>query len=128
MEDKIEVGDYVRTKYGIAKVEKVEPDKPHKTIWYTVDKPQYYCFLVREQEVIKSSKNIIDLIEEGDYVNEKKVKNTFIDPFTKKRRLGIEGIEVNWQGDRSSMYIESRDIKSIVTKEQYKQIEYIVEE
>ena len=63
MEDKIEVGDYVRTKYGIAKVEKVEVDKPHKTIWYTVDKAQFYCFLVREQEVIKSSKNIIDLIE-----------------------------------------------------------------
>lgn len=117
MEDKIEVGDYVRTKYGIAKVEKVEVDKPHKTIWYTVDKPQYYCFLVRKQEVIKSSKNIINLIEEGDFLEILADGEPFrfeVDSIDYKHKLKNIGVNIK--------------VKSIVTEEQLKQIEYLVEE
>lgn len=48
----------------------------------------------------------------------------FIDPSTKKRRLEIEGTEINWQGDMSSIYCESEEIKSIVTKQQFSNMEY----
>lgn len=124
MKDKIEVGDYVRTKYGIAKVEKVEVDKPHKTIWYTVDKAQYYCFLVREQEVIKSSKNIIDLIEVGDYVNGEIVKKDNLENLVTCTTIISNGFY-----NTPETYMNKLDkIETIVTKEQYKQIEYIVEE
>lgn len=114
----IEVGEYVRTKYGIAKVEKVEVDKPHKTIWYTVDKPQYYCFLVREQEVFKSSKNIIGLIKVGDYVNGEKVFNINNCLYGGKQVIITE---------LNKVYFDNM-IKSIVTKDQFEAIEYKVEE
>ena len=117
----MENGDYVRTKYGIAKIEEIKPDKKHNTIWYTVDKAQYHCFLTREQEIIKSSPNIIDLIEAGDYVNEERVFG-----FGKfKYDDGTEEITSLTLDKTISCLPE--DIKSIVTREQFESMEYKVE-
>lgn len=78
--------------------------------------------------VRKHSKNIIDLIEVNDYVNGRKVQQVFTDPFTKKKRLLIEGTKVNWQGDMSLIYCEANEIKTIVTHQQFKSIEYTIHE
>lgn len=60
-------------------------------------------------------------------MNGYKVLKVFIDDFTKKTRIVLQTIEMNWQGDISEMYLDDKDIKSVVTHEQFKQIKYIVE-
>lgn len=65
--------------------------------------------------IIKSSKNIIDLIEEGDYVNEQKVLCLKKNNDDCRDDIGtsyIEGIDIYLRYDES-------DIKTILTHEQY---------
>ena len=110
---KLEVGMYVKTEYGISKIEKIKEDQIHKTIWCTVDKAQYHSFLVRKQEILKASHNIIDLIEVGDYVNGEKVTS----------------IESNgWLGfGNHDLYLSNEEeIETVVTKEMFFNAEYRV--
>ena len=121
----MKVGDYVRTKNGNIRKIKEVIDKAY------IDDPDYYVDKVLinieqnraedtiymegwlfEEEIIKSSPNIIDLIEVGDYVNGWKV--TFITN------------SFCWGRD-SDEFIKPEEIKSIVTKEQFKNMEYEVE-
>ena len=95
------IGDYVRTKDGyISKIKELGIN-----IYTDVG-----CW--SEDYIIKSRQNIIDLIEAGDYVN---------------------GRIVEWIGDNFVAfgkldYAYEKDIKSIVTKEQFESIKYIVKE
>lgn len=104
----MKVGDYVRTKDG--RIDKIE--SIHNGL-YVLENFPYSC---NEHWLIKSSANIIDLIEVGDYVNGvmvteikdgKPFKEDYNDPYY-------------------SYYID--DIYSIVTKEQFSQMEYRIEE
>lgn len=70
-----------------------------------------YSYGVGFIEIVKHSPNIIDLIEEGDYVNGEKV----IDIWNGNR---IETHRSNFNDD---------NIKSIVTKEAFAQAEYKIE-
>ena len=84
------------------------------------------CF---EKEEIKTSHNIIDLIEVGDYVNGEKVIRIDKDPFIKGQiNLWTNTTTSNYWGDISLSPIIEKDIKSIVTKEQFSQMEYKVGE
>ena len=65
---------------------------------------------------IKSSPNIIDLIEVGDYVN-----GRIVDEFIYLDKLGLIGLTELEKEDE-------KFIKSIVTKEQFSQMEYKIEE
>lgn len=112
---KLEVGMYVKTEYGISKIEKIKEDQIHKTIWCTVDKAQYHSFLVRKQEILKASHNIIDLIEVGDYVNGLLVQSNDYN-FDKPIKIF------------SYLRFGKEDIKSIVTKEQFESCMYKVGE
>ena len=78
--EEIKVGEYVRTRDGICKL--LEIDKEYMWCGY-VDKP----FWLRLDNIVKHSFNIIDLIEEGDYVNGEKVSNI------SKYRIQIGGIK-----------------------------------
>ena len=106
----METGDYVRIKTlsgqgGISKLEKV--DDICITDNGAVDK----------NNIIKSSPNIIDLIEVGDYVNGHTVKMIKED----KSKIDIgEGEDYFW--------LRNQDILSIVTKEQFESMEYKVGE
>lgn len=62
-------------------------------------------------EVYKKSENIIDILEVGDYVNGLPVR------FVEENRVDI-GQEENY------LWLKNKHIKSIVTKEQFKAIEY----
>ena len=119
MEDKIEVGEYVRTRGGhIHKVTKIDNNK--LVYWGKIS-----CgwSLEQLQDIIKShSKNIIDLIEEGDYINGLLITAIY-DEYKNDDNIKFE---TNYEG-KYRCYIDE-DIKSIVTKEQFKQIEYKVEE
>ena len=105
MEDEIKVGEYVRTDKGYI----VKIDKEKKNL-------QMLKFLnVEYGNILKHSKNIIDLIEEGDYVNGKYVEK--IEQYKSgKSIVALIGI------------IENEDIKTIVTKEQFASMEYKVKE
>ena len=110
---KLEVGMYVRTDRGkIGKLHKELKD------YYELEYPRNVCDLVYKNRIIKSSFNIIDLIEVGDYVNGYYVEDilkTFINVATGSNYF-------------QSPTIYEQDIKSIVTKEEFEQISYKVGE
>ena len=108
----IEVGDYVRSRNGsIGKVTKIEDDK------YLYENKELITFI---GNVVKHSKNIIDLIEVGDFVN----GNRVVDKYSyagEKPVLETVGIEYN------AYCLSEGDIREILTKEQYIQNCYTVE-
>ena len=60
----MKVGDYVRTKTGIIGKIKLIDNQTELEDLYLIKRKWYY-----KEDIIKSSPNIIDLIEVGDYVN-----------------------------------------------------------
>ena len=111
---KLEVGMYVRTKNGF--IDKVTIDykgycnNPDCNCKHVSCEHNYYD----EENIIKSSENIIDLIEVGDYVNGYKV--TYVYP----NLIKVDSADI-WE-------IHTQDIKSIVTKEQFESMKYEVKE
>lgn len=96
----IEVNEYVRTKNGV--IDKV--DALYGMIENTVHLENKKWFDIKN--ILKHSKQLIDLIEVGDYVNGKYVK------------------EIKGYGNGKSILaligiIEEQDIKTILTKEIY---------
>ena len=122
----LKVGNYARTKNKIIKINQViengirefeddygrvfEEETGKKVIRY-IDKDGWNCG-VDEDEIIKSSENIIDLIEVGDYVNGYRV--TYVYP----NLIKVDSTDI-WE-------IHSHDIKSIVTKEQFNSVKHEV--
>lgn len=121
----MKVNDYVRFKtlsreIKIGKViEIIEPDKEimKKYCVYDLDNNEATV----DDYVIKSSPNIIDLIEVGDYVNGYRVIDFDYSATDTRIRIWIDTEnEIN--------YIFKNDIKSIVTHEQFSQKEYRIGE
>ena len=117
---KLEVGMYVRTPKGIAKIEEITEDRTE--IYFNCDTGLSISFIKKDftqeemAEFYKHSHNIIDLIEVGDYVNGDKVIYT------------NDGyIEVGEESDNIG-FTSDKFIKSIVTKEQFEQMQYKVGE
>ena len=104
----MKVGEYVRTNdRGIRRIGKIIDD-----IFYIDEEDNLH----QKGNLIKSSPNIIDLIEVGDYVN------------------GVIVEEIKNGELRTSSYYDGyicnlcdeEDIKSIVTREQFESMEYKV--
>ena len=122
----LNIGDYVRTKWGIAKIIGISCgedlwfdndnifDEDEKEI-FRYNKPSMYSNWA-DNNIIKSSTNIIDLIEVGDYVNGIKVNNV------------DNSILIFYDSDGDWYITNSKDIKSIVTKEQFESMEYKIGE
>lgn len=70
----------------------------------------------------KTSSNIIDLIEVGDYVNGSKVVDVMEDIETGELHLEMTYNYTNEEKGDCTIY--NKDIKTIVTKEQFKAMEY----
>ena len=113
--NKLEVGMYVRTKSGIAKIEELAEGYDYDFIIDTALNLKWTDggFLFKE-DVEKASYNIIDLIEVGDYVNGLIVNDIVTD---------IDGTKT-FNLFKQSSYFKNDDIKSIVTKEQFKSMKY----
>ena len=120
---KLEVGMYVRTKKGIGKV--TECRKHDKWGYVIKILGKYSCFTYTSNkelsDVIKASFNIIDLIEEGDYVNGYKVsfKGDDYQPFVQCDYPVEEGSTNHYRFYEKAIY-------SIVTKEQFESMSYKV--
>ena len=114
---KLEVGMYVRTKYGISKIENISPneyDKEHDYIElenFVFDGLDTQAFFTTDK-ILKASHNIIDLIEVGDYVNNERVEEIW-------KEIVLVGQECR--------PISFNNIKSIVTKEQFESMKYSLE-
>ena len=116
-----EVGMYVRykpllsSKYvKINKIKEIEEKENCLHIWLE-DKD-----LITEKYLIKASYNIIDILEIGDYANGSKIQEI--------RKNYIEIEEYSGLNNDEPCILKSEDIKSIVTKEQFSQMEYKVGE
>jgi hypothetical protein len=124
----MKLNDYVRTKDGvIGKVTKEQPfmndiliflDNKQGNITY---QSKDGVFKVNHKEdIIKSSPNIIDLIEAGDYVNGEKVIRLFNPTFLSMGELPYVITDKN--------KYEPQEIENVVTKQQFSQMEYKVGE
>ncbi len=121
---KLEIGMYVRTKKGIAKIKKIfsSDDEPYFGAKYETDtylEIYYDSEYVSEDDVLKASYNIIDILEKGDYVNGCLVEKKFPKVEYAEQSIKLKG---------STDYIYDIHIKSIVTKEQFEQMAYKVGE
>lgn len=117
MKDEIKVGEYIRTYAGI--IDKV--DSLYEKIDNTIHLENQKWFDTKN--IKKHSSNIIDLIEQGDYVNG--IKTFLIEKAIGYGDKGQEGILIN-KIYTNCKFIPKDDIKSIVTKEQFKSVEYEV--
>ena len=121
----MKIGDYVRTECGIAKIKNFET-KNKEVI--NLDKDIMICNMdcyrncCTINQVIKSSPNIIDLIEVGDFITYKK-GNMYIDiPYRVYGTYNeiLEETELRIDDE----YLKDIEILSIVTHEQFEAIEY----
>ena len=113
----MKIGDYVRTKGGL--IGKVIEIKGNSKTYFIPNRQENDVI-----EVIKSSSNIIDLIEVGDYVNGCQI--TYIDEpsrFNSNRMLYFEEPE-----DYVLKTFINEDIKSIVTREMFESMKYKIGE
>lgn len=130
---KLEVGMYVRTKCkGIVKIDEIidngvityeddlgrewEEETGRKVIRY-IGKDGWNSGL-DEKEILKASYNIIDILEEDDYVNGKKIIKVIPEDICGDETLDNQHI-FSLDGE-----IFENEIKSIVTKEQFEQMSY----
>lgn len=122
---KLEVGMYVRTKkYGIAKIICGTSNKFNIDV-FKKDGCTLRC--QKERDILKASFNIIDLIEVGDYVNGLQVYKVDRECCRITLNGGKYGEEFRLTYLRPVLG-KNMGIKSIVTKEQYKNIEYRIGE
>lgn len=109
----LKVGMYIRSKdkNGVQYIRKIV-ELPEETRYgsIVVDKDIHNVFWVSKKNVLKASFDLIGLIEIGDHVNGKQVFQKYD----------------NWL-DLGDDTADLKDIKDIVTKEQFDACKYVVE-
>lgn len=122
----IKVGEYVRIarNQGINRIIEIEENNRYILDEDIADEyGDLTCFLEKYQlkdEILKHSPNIIDLIEVGDYVNGYKVIGVTLDTVNKC-------VDIDCDKPSYESYLFEEQIYSIVTKEQFKNMEYRLE-
>lgn len=119
MKDKLEPNMYVRTKWGyICKIININNFR-EPSMKYGVEASYLKDIMfIGDDDILKASYNIIDLIEVGDYVNGYYVEDVL------KTFVNVAVGSNYFQ----SPTIYEKDIKSIVTKEQFESMSYKVGE
>lgn len=120
----IKENEFVRTDNGIFKVTKIDGLYIYLDKQYFDNQYQMMRDVTFKERIIKHSFNIIDLIEEGDYVNGQKVLCLKKNNDDCRDDIGtsyIEGIDIYLGYDES-------DIKTILTHEQYERNCYRLED
>lgn len=119
--DEISIGEYVRTyNNGIKRIDTIWENKTVNKYGYEVGSEwdgKLYS-IIKTTDIVKHSKEIIDLIEEGDYVNGFPV----LEPVYNGNVM--YGVDEGYENFKKAF----GEIKSIITKEQIKQIEYRIKE
>ena len=123
MEDKIEVGEYVKTKEGIiAQIKNIDYEADiyrfDRTIYindFGMKNDVLYNNEMFKKVVVKHSKQLIDLIEIGDFVNGYKVINVI----NKEPCPSGKCVDIDSSKDSSECTLWEEDIQTILTKESY---------
>ena len=117
MEDKIDVGEYVRTNNkGIKRIDRIDNNKTvNKYLYFTgiEDFEGKEYGIIKTTEIVKHSKQLIDLIEVGDIVKDK--YNKYEVAFAKEDKIYCNDYNL----DESLITLREQDIKTILTKEQF---------
>ena len=143
---KLEVGDYVRTKNnGVCKLYREFHEDSvdvgicvfHEIDGFFIDKEEINY--IEKDDILKSSKNIIDLIELGDLVEI--ITQYYYDSGNKIYETGIYEViandvsnnegklnEIGLMIDGNIEFVDIKYIKTILTKEQYENNCYKVED
>ena len=135
---KIKVKEYIRTYEGIIGKILEDEDIGENGVYIDTTFLDDYADetnFVKYEDIAKHSLNIIDLIEKGDYVNGFLIDYIDLDykvPFLRSERPYREA--TTWYKDliekgkdyNMCLHFKQEDIKSIVTKEQFRNVEYEV--
>ena len=115
---KLEVGQFIRLKSGyICKIININ-DFREPNMKYGVEANYLKdVMFIGDDDVVKASYNIIDILEVGDMVNSLIVAKISEDNETKKKYINLYGSLCEW---------ENKDIKSVITHEQMEQMAYKV--
>lgn len=146
----INVGDYVRTKQGIEKIKVVEENfvGDENCIFYATDNKEwngayngkYNGFTNRNRTIIKSSPNIIDLLEEQDLVKiefyspryEERVTRLFEVTFKDEQYINLDNAKCQFMLTNGNWSWRDKKlnpvIKSVITREQIEKVEYRIGE
>ena len=116
---------YVRNCYGrIAKIEYIEDNTAYCDNWLYQSYEDHITFINLDDEddideILKTSYNIIDILEEGDYID-----GCYIQEIKSlKDNVMVCMLDSDYEVES---VITNKDIKSIVTKEQMEQMAYKV--
>ena len=117
--EEIKVGDFIRTNDGqIGKLIRIERDDIDTSLkWYVFNDAKNERY-VNKPYITKYSKNIIDLIEIGDYVNGYRIDN-IINGVLVNNAVGLDR-----SGVLTPIVQYEQDIKTILTHEQFEQNYY----
>ena len=122
MKKEIQINEYIRTPYSkIEKVTKIEKDEYSNILIFT--NVSVYSKDWLETTKTKHSFEIIDLIKVGDYVNNSRVEDVYLEGTRKYIKLENR--------DKTKIF-ENRtyneDIEDVVTKEYFSKGKFIVKE
>ena len=115
---KLEVGMYCRynnfqNKIKIAKIKGIQKaDEVFQYDYINFDNADGEL----ETNIIKASYNIIDILEEGDYVNGRKIVDIFYDAIDNVMNICVLG----------SIVYDNNEVKSVITHEQMERMAYKV--
>ena len=129
MEDKIEIGEYVRIEGGYIRQVVGRDVDNHILLDIRFKGTNYLTQIEEKEDIVNHSKNIIKLIEVGDYVNGMLV-TTIINMDENGNYTPHTIILCNRDKDCTlpPLKIYGKDIKSIVTHEQFESMKYEIKE
>lgn len=139
----MKIGDYVRTKYGIGKYIDDEVKSLRIIVidsYIANDHNEDYRYVITRDEIIKSSPNIIELLEEHDFITieyyslryDKRVERIFEVDYKDKEFMTLKNAYCDFRLKNNEFNDKDKVlepiIKSILTKEQFESMEYKIGE
>lgn len=139
----MKIGDYVRTKYGIGKYIDDEVKSLRIIVidsYIANDHNEDYRNVITRDEIIKSSPNIIELLEEHDFITieyyslryDKRVERIFEVDYKDKEFMTLKNAYCDFRLKNNEFNDKDKAlepiIKSILTKEQFESMEYKIGE
>lgn len=122
----MEINDYVISKNRLVIGQITEIFKANEQAKICVDKRSNIIIPIGMNNILKSSPNIIDLIDKGDLVNGYIIVDKIVDPISNRTKLITEHNIYNWQYDGSLLQFYNEDIETVLTKEKINDENYIV--
>ena len=122
----MEINDFVISKNRLVIGQITEIFKANEQAKICVDKKSNIIIPIGMNNILKSSSNIIDLIDKGDLVNGYIIVDKIVDPISNRTKLITEHNIYNWQGDGSLLQFYNEDIETVLTKEKINDENYMV--